>query len=101
MALAGSNTCSALNRYGKVCGGTPTLASGGRYCWRHDPAVPRDEKVAAAVRGGYAATRQTALPIDTLPANLRTPEDVSGLIETTVHQVGTGQKPGSLDTRET
>jgi hypothetical protein len=83
--------CSAVNRHGKACSATPTLASGGRFCWTHDPAVPGDEKVAAAVRGGYAATRQTVLPVDVLPATLRSPEDATALLETTVQQVRTGQ----------
>jgi hypothetical protein len=83
--------CSAVNRHGEACSATPTLASGGRFCWTHDPAVPRDEKVAAALRGGYAATRQTVLPVDALPAPLRTPEDATALVETTVQQVRTGQ----------
>jgi hypothetical protein len=53
--------------------------------------VGRDEKLAAAVRGGYAATRQTVLPVDALPATLRTPEDATALVEITVQQVRTGQ----------
>jgi len=53
--------------------------------------VPHDDKVAAAIRGGYAATRQTVLPVDALPANLRTPEDATALLQDTVHQVRTGQ----------
>jgi len=83
--------CTALNRHGKACSATPSRASGGRYCWTHDPAVAQDDKVAAAVRGGYAATRQTVLPADVLPANLRTPEDATALLQDTVHQVRTGQ----------
>jgi hypothetical protein len=31
------------------------------------------------------------LPIEALPADLRTPEDATALIEVTVHQVRTGQ----------
>ena len=84
-------TCSAVNRHGRACSATPTLASGGKFCWTHDPAVPHDEKLAAAVRGGYAATRQMVLPVDALPATLRTPEDATALLETTVQQVRTGQ----------
>jgi len=91
LALMSTNTCSAVNRHGKACSATPTLASGGRFCWTHDPAVPHDDKVAAAIRGGYAATRQTVLPVDALPANLRTPEDATALLQDTVHQVRTGQ----------
>jgi hypothetical protein len=91
-ATPGSDpACSAINRHGKACSATPTLASGGRFCWTHDPAVPRDDKVAAAVRGGYAATHQTVLTVESLPANLRTPEDATCLLQETVHQVRTGQ----------
>jgi hypothetical protein len=72
------------------------VTSGGKYCWRHDPLVSTEEKLAASVRGGYAATRQAVLPVDALPANLRTPEDATALLQETVHHVRTGQLPPAV-----
>jgi hypothetical protein len=42
------------------------------------------------MKGGFSTAWQTVLPVETLPPDLRSPGDVTQLLQATVHQVRTG-----------
>jgi hypothetical protein len=52
--------------------------------------VSADEKLAAATRGGYAATRQTVIPTAPDP-RLQAPEEISAFIEETAGRTLRGE----------
>lgn len=96
--VASRVACPSLTRRGAVCHGTPT-ASG--WCWFHDPAVSKEAKQAAALKGAYLSVRKSVLksaggtlPIE--PPTLTTSDQCLAFVQTTIHRVQTNQLSPSV-----
>jgi hypothetical protein len=80
--------CGHPKRSGEPCQATPT--TDGKCYWHSDRVTP-EERMAAAVKGGYVATRQHVLAKIETPSNLATEDGARQLIEQTIDQVRSGQ----------
>ncbi len=83
-------TCGATSRSGEPCGATPMRSTG--LCFWHSPEVPREEKMAAALRGGYLSNRYMAVP-DAPDPELSTPEQVTRFLREVAGMLLRGQIP--------
>jgi len=92
---AGKLTCEGTRRDGAPCGATPTAASSHRYCFFHSPDVPSEQKSAAVRLGGFLS-RPGALSSDTPDPELKTPEQITGVLERVSGAVLRGELGGNV-----
>lgn len=67
---------------------------GTSYCYYHNPAISEEEKKQARVRGGKGNRNTVNAQLVTFKEDVKTPEGVKVLLETTVHEL----RGGVIDT---
>jgi hypothetical protein len=83
-------TCAALTKAGGVCSASPTAASGYTRCFWHSTEVSELQKQAMRSMGGLSS-RPTTLPAGTPDPSLRSPEEVTELLERVSGAVARGE----------
>jgi len=64
---------------------------GSQYCYRHNPEIPEEEKLAVSRKGGINNRARVDLPLFTcIPVKLRTTDDVLHLLEQTLDLMFSG-----------
>lgn len=77
--------CISENKQGKDC--AAHVMQGTKYCYRHNPAIPREDKIQASKVGG----KRKSVLTDTAPVTLRNVESIVSLLESNINTVRTGE----------
>ncbi len=84
------NDCIYIKQDGERCQAKAMKDS--EYCFTHNPDT-QTEKHLAVVKGGLSTKK---VKLDLEPLSIRTPQEVSMLLEDTINQVRSGEMPPNI-----